>query len=99
MTVTLERKGNMQVTIELPDDIGQKFQSLQKKQSLQDALTTHISQIIEEEEQKADDSQMTQVERILKSREDNNVDLNGYSSQISKDSREFRDHFSFKHDQ
>lgn len=88
----------MQVTIELPDELGRKFQAVQHTEGIDKLLASHISQILQEQSEK-NVPQETQIDRIFKSKEKNEVDLKGYSTQLKKDVKEFREEFSFKHDE
>jgi len=86
----------MQVTIELPDDLGKKFQSLPQGKKLQKKITHHFSQIVEEENLS---SPSTSVEKLLVVIENPELDLNGDSGSLKQGIREFREGFQFEHDQ
>lgn len=85
----------MQVTLELPDDI----QSLPPEQQREKVMRAF--QVVVKMEKSAPHSRSKQSKwaKIVQRVEDDPVHLAGYSEQLKKDMKEFRNNFDFKHDQ
>ncbi|MBC8179788.1 hypothetical protein H8E88_01575 [candidate division KSB1 bacterium] len=85
----------MQVTLELPDNINTMSPEKQKEnifKALQDI------QIIKGK-RKMPMGKSSKWAKIAQRVENDPVHLKGYSEQLKKDIKEFRDNFDFKHDQ
>ena len=84
----------MQVTLELPDNI-QTLPPEKQKENILKALED--IQVIKSKIKKSGNKQ-SKWAKIVQRVENDPIHLEGYSEQLKKDIKEFRDNFDFKHD-
>ncbi len=86
----------MELTIHLPEDLGRRVRKLRDPESfVAQAVTKALGGLGRKEERTSRSSRWARlVERV----EADPVHLDGYSEQLKRDMREFRDDFAFRHD-
>ena len=86
----------MELTIHLPEDLGRRVRKLRDPESfVTQAVTKALGGLGRKEERAPVPSRWARlVERV----EADPIHLDGYSEQLKRDMREFRDDFAFRHD-
>ncbi len=87
----------MEITIRFPDEIGKQVHQIPNfdefvTRVVREALKNRPAQVT------SSDSRLSKWARISQRVQNDPVHLEGYSQQLKKDMREFRDNFEFKHD-
>ena len=86
----------MELTIHLPEDLGRRVRKLRDPESfVAQAVTKALGSLGGKEARAPKPSRWARlVERV----EADPIHLDGYSEQLKRDMREFRDDFAFRHD-
>jgi hypothetical protein len=87
----------MQLTIHLPDDIGHRVNELGDPDAFIAAAVAKALGRLARKESK-DSPTPSRWARLVERVEADPVHLDGYSEQLKRDIRQFRDEFAFKHD-
>lgn len=87
----------MQITINIPDDIGKQIQKLPDIDAF---ISTIIKDALKNQEaqQYSPKINLSKWAKIVQRVEDDPVHLKGYSTQLQKDMKEFRENSGFNHD-
>jgi len=85
----------MRVTLELPNDI----YSLSSEQQREKVIRALQSVQCKKNDTCSSGEKLSKWAKIVQRVENDPVHLAGYSEQLKKDMKEFRDDFEFKHDQ
>lgn len=87
----------MQFTIALPDEMGRRIRKMRDPEGF---ITRAIAKAVKESppsEEKAP-AEPSRWARLAQRIAEDPVHLDGYSEQLIRDAREFRDDFAFRHD-
>ena len=86
----------MELTIHLPEDLGRRVRKLRDPESfVVQAVTRALGSLGRKE---APATKPSRWARLVERVESDPVHLDGYSEQLKRDMREFRDDFAFQHD-
>ena len=87
----------MEITIRLPDEIGKRIHEIP---NFEEFVAKVLREALEKRpaREASSDPGLSKWARISQRVRNDPVHLDGYSRQLKKDMREFRDNFEFKHD-
>ena len=86
----------MELTIHLPEDLGRRIRKLRDPESfVTQAVTKALGSLGRKE---APASRSSRWAKLVERVEADPIHLEGYSEQLKRDMREFRDDFAFRHD-
>ncbi len=86
----------MELTIHLPEDLGRRVRKLRDPESFVVQAVTKALGGLGRKEARA--SKPSRWARLVERVEADPIHLDGYSEQLKRDVREFRDDFTFRHD-
>ncbi len=86
----------MELTIHLPEDLGRRVRKLRDPESfVTQAVTKALGSLVRKE---ARTSKPSRWARLVERVDADPIHLDGYSEQLKRDMRDFRDDFAFRHD-
>ena len=87
----------MELTIHLPEDLGRRVSKLRDPESfITDAVAKALGSLGRKEARASEAS--SRWAKLVERVEADPIHLDGYSGQLKRDMREFRDDFAFRHD-
>ncbi len=87
----------MELTIQLPDDLGRRVRKLRDPESfIADAVAKALGSLGRKKAQASEAS--SRWAKLVERVEADPIHLDGYSGQLKRDMREFRDGLRFRHD-
>ncbi len=87
----------MELTIHLPEDLGRRVSNLRDPESFITDAVAKALRSLGRKEARASEAR-SRWAKLVERVEADPIHLDGYSGQLKRDMREFRDEFAFRHD-